>query len=122
MIAYFSSKLCKQAKALFVATLLFICMLGTNWAGFSHSIAHSAISKVSINQSLATDLTPILSHSSEVCHLFDVLTLAGYLPTHSGISLTLTLVGRIAVEIPRTSFAAPLIAAYHSQAPPSLIL
>jgi hypothetical protein len=122
MIAYFSSKLSKQAKALLAASLLMICMVGTNWIGFSHSVSHAAISKASVNSPLQGDLAPTLSHGSDVCHLFDALTLASFLPTSPSPLPSLTLAGFIAVEIPKTSFVASLLAAYRSQAPPSLIL
>jgi hypothetical protein len=122
MIAYFSSRLHQRASALIALVLLTICLQGTHWAGFAHSISHAS----TLQQSLDQDPTPgpasSLCHSSDSCHLYDALSLAGFAPgtvigfTNQVIA-SLNFIGR-----PLTApFLAPVYA-YLAQAPPNFIL
>jgi hypothetical protein len=81
MIAHFSSKLKKQINAAFVAILLAICLLGTHWIGLNHGISHAKIQQHSISQSFEDGMTSTYGHSSDICHLFDALTLSGFAPS-----------------------------------------
>ncbi len=78
MVAYFSSKYLKRFQAAFSVALLLFCLLGTHWVGFSHSISHAGLHSQSIEQCSADDSVAGVTHSSDACHLFDALTLAGF--------------------------------------------
>ena len=78
MIAYFYSKFTKQIHTATAVLLLVVCLLGTNWIGLSHSIAH-ANPQGQTDQIASSAATASSSHTSDVCHLFDALTLAGFI-------------------------------------------
>jgi hypothetical protein len=122
MAAYFSSKLSKQIHAAFAVALLVFCLLGTHWIGLSHSISHGISQSQTLESKVTTQVDKSFSHSSDVCHLFDALSLAGFIPSSAtalsssySVSLTLSLI----VD----SFAPNLeTASYQSRAPPTFIL
>uniref|UniRef100_B1XUN3 Uncharacterized protein n=1 Tax=Polynucleobacter necessarius subsp. necessarius (strain STIR1) TaxID=452638 RepID=B1XUN3_POLNS len=87
MVAYFSSKFTKQIHATFTASLLVICLVGTHWMGFPHSISHAHLQSQAESNSVLIDTPPSLNHSSDVCHLFDALTLAGFITPDSDIAI-----------------------------------
>jgi hypothetical protein len=122
MVAYFSSKLTKQIQAALAVTLLLICMMGTHWIGFAHRISHASVAQQNISQTLATELTPAYSHSSDVCHLFDALTLAGFLPGPLGATLTAQIVNTLLISPTVFLPAQVVLSAYQSRAPPNFIL
>jgi len=122
MVAYFSSKLTKQVHAALAVALLMICMMGTHWIGFAHSISHTSIQQQSISPSSSDEFTPISVHSSDICHLLDALTLAGFIPEE--------FIGALVSQATSSALATPLEfhfaqvaqSAYQSRAPPTDIL
>jgi hypothetical protein len=81
MVAYFPSKLTKQMQAVLATVFVMVCLIGTQWLGFDHSISHAKIQQHSISQSSVNGITSTYSHSSDACHLFDALTLSGFVPS-----------------------------------------
>jgi len=122
MAAYFSSKLTKQIHAAFTVALLVFCLLGTHWIGLSHSISHGITQNQALENKASAQIDKSFSHSSDVCHLFDALSLAGFIPK-SNPDLSLSLSGSLTVNVVVNSFAPKLeIASYQSRAPPTFIL
>ena len=122
MVAYFPSKYPRRLFAAFSVALLLFCLLGTHWLGFAHGISHAGLSAQNIEQCSATDSDSGITHSSDACHLYDALTLAGFVPV--GDSAILPLPVNTSEIFP--SVALVLIesatASYQSRAPPTLIL
>ena len=121
MVAYFYSKFTKQIHAAFAVFLLLVCLLGTNWIGLSHSIAHANLQGQTdqITSSLATTSA---THSSDVCHLFDALTLAGFIGS-SFVPQVANLFHPGKINSPKeTVVALQSIASYRSRAPPTTLL
>jgi len=119
MVAYFYSKFTNKMKIAFAATFLAFCLLGTHAIGFSHSISHAHLQSQSDIASITSDSLPSLSHNSDACHLFDALTLAGFISTnpiavitYGGFTQQLSV-----VEVP--SFAQSTFELYQSRAPPT---
>ena len=122
MVAYFSSKLTKQLRAAFGAALLVFCLLGTHWIGLSHSISHGVSQSQGLDNKEVSQADKNFSHSSDVCHLFDALSLAGFIPNSAN-----DVIGSFAVSVAdgviAQSFVAKIEAAsYQSRAPPTFIL
>lgn len=111
----------KRFQAAFLVALLLFCLLGTHWIGFSHSISHAGLHGQSVEKCSANDIAAA-THSSDTCHLFDALTLAGFVPVSDSdvvrhpvhISATIRSVDLILIESSTAS--------YQSRAPPSFIL
>ncbi|MBU3577986.1 hypothetical protein [Polynucleobacter sp. UK-Kesae-W10] len=122
MVAYFSSRLHLRASALIALVLLAICLQGTHWAGFAHSISHANTLQQSLSQDSTPDQASSLCHSSDSCHLYDALSLAGFAPgTVIGI-INHPIAGLNIISRP---FAAPFLTpvyTYLAQAPPNFIL
>ena len=112
----------KRFQAAFSVALLLFCLLGTHWIGLSHSISHTGLHSQSVEKCSADDSVSGVTHSSDACHLFDALTLAGFLPAnvsdvirHPALSLAMILsVDLILIESSTAS--------YQSRAPPTFIL
>jgi hypothetical protein len=122
MVAYFSSKLTKQVHAAIAVALLMACMMGTHWIGFAHSISHASIQQQSISPSSADEFAPTSVHSSDICHLLDALTLAGFIPeAFIGVLLSQTTSFVLASPL-EFHFAQAALSAYQSRAPPTDIL
>jgi hypothetical protein len=122
MVAYFSSRLHQRASALIALVLLTVCLQGTHWAGFANSISHASTLQQSLSQDSTPDQASSLCHSSDSCHLYDALSLAGFAPG-TVISIANHPIGGL--NIIGRPFAAPSLAPiYHylAQAPPSFIL
>ncbi|WP_353433303.1 hypothetical protein [Polynucleobacter sp. MWH-UH23A] len=122
MIAHFSSKLNKQLHATVAALLLAFCMLGTHWVGLSHGISHLSFAKQTVSESPTAASISTNTHSSDVCHLFDVLTLAGCIPPSFSSAPLANYIQSIGHQENAAQVDAPLLTAYQSQAPPALIL
>jgi hypothetical protein len=121
MVAYFSSRLTKQIRTAFTAVLLVFCLLGTHWIGLSHSISHGVTQSQAPESKAINQVDTSFSHSSDVCHLFDALSLAGFIP-NSAFDHSLIISGALAALVAVNSFTPKLeIASYQSRAPPSLI-
>ena len=122
MVAYFSSKFTKQIQAALAVVLLMVCMMGTHWVGFAHSITHATLQQQTISKASANEIAPVFSHSSDTCHLFDALTLAGFMPDASTQTVT-PLVGKhVSESLIQFAITQAAPTAYQSRAPPSFIL
>jgi hypothetical protein len=127
MVAYFSCKLTKQIYAFFTAALLVFCLLGTHWVGLSHSISHAGFQNQAMVNALANANAPAsidqsMNHSSDVCHLFDALSLAGFVPSsHSNTKLTLVSASELQ-HSSNPSLRSFVSSSYRSRAPPTFIL
>ncbi|QWD61040.1 hypothetical protein [Polynucleobacter sp. MWH-UH35A] len=122
MVAYFSSKFKKQIFAAFTAALLVFCLLGTHWIGLSHSISHAGMQDLSLEIGKSNTSDKSLSHSSDVCHLFDALSLAGFIPSALSTSNT-DQQSTLAQSNVNYAFLRNLFSsAYQSRAPPTIIL
>ena len=122
MIAHYSSTLKKQINASFAALLLAICIVGTHWVGLKHGVSHFGVSNQTACSASSLDCTPSASHSAEVCHLFDALTMAGCIPpsphlVNFGYQKTVIILQTAELEV-----KTPSLVVYQSQAPPSFIL
>jgi len=122
MIAYFSSRLTKQMYAAFSVAMLVFCLLGTHWVGLSHSVSHGISQSKTLESKATSQVDKSFSHSSDVCHLFDALSLAGFIPSSVDV-LPSTLSEPLTSPIVVHSFAPKLeIDSYQSRAPPTFIL
>ena len=122
MVAYFSSKLIKQIHAVLASVLLIACLLGTHWIGYAHSVSHASKAYPAESKLNAPETDVAFSHSADVCHLFDALSLAGFVPEVSNQDLTTPVVFDYIVSNLRFHFAQTSALAYHSRAPPSPLL
>ena len=122
MVAYFSSKVRKQIYVAFTAILLVCCLLGTHWIGLSHSISHAGFHGSSLEVSKSSLVDKSLSHSSDVCHLFDALSLAGFIPNTQSDSEAIQLIALDQSTANLPSFRNLFSSAYQSRAPPTFIL
>jgi hypothetical protein len=122
MVAYFPSKYSKRLLAAFSVALLLFCLLGTHWVGFAHGISHAGLSNQSVDQCSAADSGAGITHSSDTCHLYDALTLAGFVPVGDSAIVHLP----VSFSTPISSAELVLIesasASYQSRAPPTFIL
>jgi hypothetical protein len=122
MVAYFPSKYPRRLLAAFSVALLLFCLLGTHWVGFAHGISHAGLHSQSIEQCSATDSGAGITHGSDTCHLYDALTLAGFVPVgdsdvvHLPVSFSALIPSVDLILIESAS------ASYQSRAPPTLIL
>ena len=122
MVAYFSSKFKKQIQVALGVVLLVFCLLGTRWIGLSHSISHAHFQSQTETSASAVEAGPSLNHSSDVCHLFDALTLAGFISSDSTIVITYGSGNNQSNRFDRGLIAQALIERYQSRAPPTLLL
>ena len=121
MVAYFSSKYLKRFQAAFSVALLLFCLLGTHWIGFAHSISHSGLHSQSIDKCTATDSAGI-THSSDTCHLYDALTLAGFVPANGADVVSLPVFSSAIIHAVDLAQFEPASGPYQSRAPPAFIL
>ncbi len=122
MVAYFSSKFTKQAQAALAAFVLVFCLLATHWIGLSHSISHASLQSHSLEKYATSNSDKSFNHSSDVCHLFDALTLAGFIPSTHANSPSVQIHALVKNQLERERFTQLNLASYQSRAPPSLIL
>jgi hypothetical protein len=122
MVAYSPSKYPRRLFAAFSVALLLFCLLGTHWVGFAHGISHAGLSSQGSEQCSATDSGAGITHSSDTCHLYDALTLAGFVPVgnsgfvHSPVYFS-TLIPSVDLVLIESASAS-----YQSRAPPTFIL
>ena len=122
MVAYFSSKLMKQIHAAFTAALIVFCLLGTHWIGLSHSISHAGYQNQVIEVNTLTNVDKSFKHSSDACHLFDALSLAGFVPSNH-IEAKVILFGTSGLQNSSNPSLLRMAGnSYHSRAPPTFIL
>jgi hypothetical protein len=122
MIAYFSSRLTKQMYAAFSVSMLVFCLLGTHWVGLSHSVSHGISQSQTVESKATSQVDKSFGHSSDICHLFDSLSLAGFIP-HSATTLLSQFSKPLITPVVVHSFAPKLeIDLYQSRAPPTFIL
>jgi hypothetical protein len=124
MIAHFSSRLNQQINAALVAVLLAFCILGTHWVGFSHNVSHLGLAKQTQTICESADLAckPSATHSSEACHLFDALTLAGCIPPSLHFAPLASNIQLVIFQWSAAQIDTPSLIAYQSQGPPTFIL
>ena len=122
MVAYFSSKFPKQYRAFFSSALLLICLLGTQWVGLNHSISHSNQQQASIQKVAIDHQSASFNHSSDTCHLFDALTLAGFIPSQASNIDQIDLPSFSFKKFNHSLIAQIRIRSYLSRAPPTFIL
>ena len=122
MAAYFSSKFKKQIQVALSVALLAFCLLGTRWIGLSHSISHANMQSQSEASSIAVHASPSLSHSSDVCHLFDAITLAGFLASDTISPGTFGNHDNQSDGLVNTFILQAVTEHYQSRAPPTLLL
>jgi hypothetical protein len=122
MVAYFSSKFMKQIHAAFTAAMLVFCLLGTQWIGLSHSISHAGFQNPVLEVNASTNIDKSFNHSSDACHLFDALSLAGFVPSHY-IDAEVILISASDLQNSSNPSLRSLAGnSYQSRAPPSFIL
>ena len=121
MVAYFSSKFKKQIQVALSIVLLAFCLLGTRWIGLSHSISHANFQSQTEISSTAVDATPSQKHNSDVCHLFDALTLAGFVATDTATPAVHDNHANHSVGFDTYYRAQAFIEHYQSRAPPTLL-
>ena len=121
MGALFLSKFRKQFTGAIALGFLLVSLLGTHWIGFAHGIAHSGIHSPSIELS-CVDQAPTLGHSSAGCHLFDALTLAGFIASTPNLFIGINFFREVQLVSADSSLTRIHIGLYQSRAPPSFIL
>jgi len=122
MVAYFPSKYPRRLLAAFSVALLLFCLLGTHWLGFAHGISHAGLSAQSIEQCSAADSSAGITHSSDACHLYDALTLAGFVPVGDSNTVHLPVYFSSLISSAELVLIESASASYQSRAPPSFIL
>ena len=108
--------------AAFSVALLLFCLLGTHWLGFAHGISHAGLSAQSIEQCSAADSSAGITHSSDACHLYDALTLAGFVPVGDSNTVHLPVYFSSLISSAELVLIESASASYQSRAPPSFIL
>mgnify|MGYP006946110029 FL=1 len=121
MVAYFSSKFKKQIQVALSIALLAFCLLGTRWIGLSHSISHAHFQSQTEASSIAVDATPSQNHNADVCHLFDALTLAGFVATDIVTPVIHANQPNQSGVANNSFIAQAFIEHYQSRAPPALL-
>lgn len=121
MVAYFSSKFKKQIQVALSIVLLAFCLLGTRWVGLSHSISHANFQSQTEISSTAVDAAPSQNHNSDVCHLFDALTLAGFVAADTINPVVHSNHANHSVGFDTYYIAQAFIEHYQSRAPPTLL-
>ncbi|MFZ4062227.1 MAG: hypothetical protein ACOYK2_03055 [Polynucleobacter sp.] len=121
MGALFFSKSSKQFRGIIALIFLLASILGAHWIGFAHGISHSGLGHANTELS-CTDQSPSLTHSAASCHLFDALTLAGFIASES---TSLFSVNASTEAFKASSYSPPArlhVGLYQSRAPPTFIL
>ncbi|WP_114638613.1 hypothetical protein [Polynucleobacter necessarius] len=96
-------------------------MLGTHSIGYSHGIAHAGLQTQSTSPSVSLENPTAFTHASDICHLFDALTLASFAPLDVAVLIIfLVLLSRVRSRL-KTRFIAPTRLTYQSHAPPAAI-
>ncbi|WP_216186962.1 hypothetical protein [Polynucleobacter sp. MWH-HuK1] len=121
MVAYFSSKFKKQIQVALSISLLAFCLLGTRWIGLSHSISHANFQSQTEVSSITVDATPSQNHNSDICHLFDALTLAGFVVAEIVTAAIHVNQPNQSGEVNNSHIAQAFIEHYQSRAPPTLL-
>jgi len=125
MRAVFHRHISQQLRSIFVVGFLLVCLLGTHWLGFAHSISHSGLatsSQILGAGTLSCDESATVSHSSASCHLFDALTLASFVSTDSSVLIELSAYAEANISSAKTADYQSTASPYQSQAPPRFIL
>jgi hypothetical protein len=122
MVAYFSSRFTKQVHAALTAALLALCLLGTHWVGLSHAISHAGLQKQAIEVNVSNNMDKSFNHSSDTCHLFDALSLAGFVSSNHTESEVILIGASDLQNSSNPSLRSLAGNSYHSRAPPTFIL
>ncbi len=124
MRAIFHRKISQPLRSAFVVGFLLLCMLGTHWIGFAHSIAHAGLatsSKTLGPSSQSCDLNAVVTHSSASCHLFDALTLASFAPPDGPTLSNQPTYKEFTPTVIAATVYQTTVTPYQSQAPPHFI-
>ena len=122
MVAYFSSKFLKQYRALFLSALLLFCLLGTQLIGYHHSISHASQQQASVQNVVADHQSANFSHNPDACHLFDALTLAGFIPSSDSNDFDPRALGIASAHTNYSLIPQARISSYLSRGPPTFII
>jgi len=125
MRAFSHSQISQQLRSIFVVGLVLVCLLGTHWLGFAHSIYHSGLatsSQILGEDSQGCNDNATVIHSSASCHLFDALTLASFVSTDRLVSIELSVYTTTNLSSAKTVDYQTAESPYQSQAPPRFIL
>jgi hypothetical protein len=121
MNALFLSKLRKQFRGFVALSFLLASLLGTHWIGFAHGIHHSGLSQQTSELSCSDHATE-LKHSSPSCHLFDALTLAGFIAPEQNHVLSIHAFVESRDKLHKPYLDSIHAGLYQSRAPPTFIL
>jgi hypothetical protein len=121
MDALFLSKLNKQIRGWMALSFLLVSLLGTHWIGYAHGINHSGLSNQTTELS-CTDQATEVQHSSASCHLYDALTLAGFIASEPNHFISITAFGQARDKLNKPYLDSIHAGLYQSRAPPTFIL
>ncbi|WP_143143861.1 hypothetical protein [Polynucleobacter sp. MWH-Adler-W8] len=112
----------KQIHAAFTAALLVFCLLGTHWIGLSHSISHAGFQNQVFEANTSNNIDKSFKHSSDTCHLFDALSLAGFVQSNHIEAAVILISASNLQNSSNPSLRSLAGNSYHSRAPPTFIL
>ena len=119
MGALFFSKSSKQLRVLIALGFLLFGILGNQYLGFMHSIAHTGFQQSNTElSSTDKEVSFGISHGSAACHLFDALTLAGFIAPNIQSSVSTTNYSENSFVFTNLPTAQVSKASYQSRAPP----
>jgi hypothetical protein len=121
MDALFLSKLNKQIRGWMALSFLLVSLLGTHWIGYAHGINHSGLSNQTTELN-CTDQATEIQHSSASCHLYDALTLAGFIASEPNHFISITAFGQARDKLNKPYLDSIHAGLYQSRAPPTFIL
>ena len=121
MNALFLSKLNKQIGGWIALSFLLVSLIGTHWIGYAHGINHSGLRNQTTELSCADQATEV-QHSSASCHLYDALTLAGFIASEPNHFISITVFGQTRDKLNKPYLDSIHAGLYQSRAPPTFIL
>ena len=121
MNALFLSKLRKQFRGFIALSFLLASLLGTHWIGFAHGIHHSGLSHQT-NELSCSDNATEAQHSTPSCHLFDALTLAGFIASEPNHFISINAFGQSHDKLNKPYLDSIHAGQYQPRAPPTFIL
>jgi hypothetical protein len=122
MGTFFNGKISKRIRALIALGFLLFSLLGSQYLGFAHSIAHAGFQKTNAELSSVDHPSFSISHGSADCHLFDALTLASFITPDTHLSVGAMLCSAGGTALSEAPYFQTLTSPYQSRAPPSITL
>jgi hypothetical protein len=122
MIAHFSSKFFKSLRVVLTLALLATNLVGTQSIGFAHGVLHANFEKQTEGNPTAIEIDSSYSHGADVCHLFDALSLAGFIPIDSNSDTSIQHISFNPGKIAYTFLEQNLASLFQSRAPPYSLL